>query len=134
MCIRDRWGTYAQVTTDIVDGLNFTGSVRYDKNENYDGSFTPRLALVYSFGKASNIRASYQTGFRNPDTQNQYIFFPTGTVTLLGTAKANAERYGIMEGGAWSGSSYAAYLNSGGTLNTQTGAPEGGNPALLQEA
>ena len=127
------WGTYAQVKTDIVDGLNFTGSLRYDKNENYDGSFTPRIALVYSFGKASNIRASYQTGFRNPDTQNQYIFFPTGTVTLLGTAKANAERYGIMEGGAWSGNSYTAYLNSGGSLDA-SGTPIGGNPALLQEA
>ena len=38
-----------------------------------------------------------------------------------------------MEGGAWSGNSYSAYLNSGGSLDA-SGTAVGGNPALLQEA
>jgi iron complex outermembrane recepter protein len=126
------WGAFGQINTEIVDGLNFTGSLRYDKNQNYEGNVTPRLALVYSFGKNSNIRVNYQTGFRNPDTQSQFIFFPTGTSTLLGTAKANAERYGVMEGGAWSAASYGAFLQSGGVLDA-AGTPVGGNASLLTE-
>ena len=127
------WGAFAQVNTEIFDGFNFVGSLRYDKNKNYEGRVTPRVAAVYSFAETHNIRFSYQTGFRNPDTQSQFIFFPTGSTTLLGTAKANAERYGIMEGGAWTARSYLAYQQSGGTLNPSTGDPVGGNPSLLKE-
>ena len=127
------WGAFAQVNTEIFDGFNFVGSLRYDKNKNYEGRVTPRVAAVYSFAETHNIRFSYQTGFRNPDTQSQFIFFPTGSTTLLGTAKANAERYGIMEGGAWTARSYLAYQQSGGTLDPSTGDPIGGNPSLLKE-
>ena len=128
------FGAFAQVNTEVFDGFRFIGSLRYDKNQNYEGRVTPRVAAVYSFAEKHNLRFSYQTGFRNPDTQSQFIFFPTGTSTLLGTARENAERYGVMEGNAWTRDSYQAYLLSGGTLDPATGDPIGGNPAILQEA
>ena len=128
------WGAFAQVNTEVFDGFRFIGSLRYDKNQNYEGRVTPRIAAVYTFSETHNLRFSYQTGFRNPDTQSQFIFFPTGTSTLLGTAKENAERYGVMEGNAWTNASYQAYLLSGGTLDPATGDPTGGNAALLKEA
>ena len=128
------FGAFAQVNTEVFDGFRFIGSLRYDKNQNYEGRVTPRVAAVYSFAEKHNLRLSYQTGFRNPDTQSQFIFFPTGTSTLLGTARENAERYGVMEGNAWTSASYQQYLLSGGRLDPATGDPIGGNPALLQEA
>lgn len=127
----DEFGFYTQVSKTFAEALKLTGSLRYDKNENFDGRVTPRVSAVYTFSQNHNIRASFQTGFRNPDTQAQFIFFPVGTNTLLGSAKANAERYGIHEGGAWSRSSYEAYLASGGTLAAD-GTPTGGDPSLLQ--
>jgi len=130
----NEFGSFLQVNKEIFTGFKFIGSARYDKNSNYKGRVTPRVAAVYTFADKHNLRFSYQTGFRNPDTQSQYIYFPAGSTILLGTARDNAERYGVMEGGAWTRSSYNAYLASGGILDETTGNPTGGNPALLQEA
>ena len=125
------WGAFVQLYREIFTGLKLAGSLRYDKNKNYEGRLTPRFSGVYTFAETHNIRVSYQTGFRNPDTQSQFIFFPTGTSTILGTARANAERYGVMEGGAYTNASYQAFLASGGTLDAETGAIVGGNADLL---
>ncbi len=128
----DEFGGYAQIAKTFADALKLTGSLRYDKNENFDGQVTPRISAVYSFSGDQNIRASFQTGFRNPDTQAQFIYFPSSGGTLVGSTKANAERYGIHNGGAYSKVSYDAYRASGGSLDPITGAPTGGNASLLQ--
>jgi iron complex outermembrane recepter protein len=128
----DEYGIYTQISKNFNDALNLTGSVRYDKNENFEGRVTPRISAVYTFASTHNIRASFQTGFRNPDTQAQYIYFPAGINTLLGSSRENAERYGVHEGGAWSRASYEAYRASGGFIDPETGTPVGGNDKLLQ--
>lgn len=90
------YGLYTQLTKKFLnDRLKFTGSARYDKSKNFDGSVSPRLSLVYSGGEAKNhnFRASYQTGFRNPSTQEQYIGFNIGNIVLIGSAKDNLTRY-----------------------------------------
>lgn len=130
----NEYGVYTQISKTLAESLKLTGSIRYDKNENFEGRFTPRVSAVYTFLQNHNIRASFQTGFRNPDTQAQFIYFPVGTNTLLGSAEANAARYGVHNGGAWTRASYEAYLASGGTLDATTGAPTGGNPTLLETA
>lgn len=127
----DEYGFYTQISKTLADALKLTGSLRFDKNENFEGRITPRVSAVYTFSETHNIRASFQTGFRNPDTQAQYIYFPVGTNTLLGSARENAERYGLHEGGAYTLDSYNAYLGSGGSLGS--GAPVGGDPSLLRE-
>lgn len=106
------YGAYMQASK-ALGNLKLQGSLRYDKNDNFDGQITPRLSAVYSIGEAKNhnIRVSYQTGFRNPTNQGQYIYFPTTNI-LLGGTRDNAERYGIFEGGAWSEASYLEYLAS----------------------
>lgn len=128
------FGGYLQVAKTIAEKLKLTGSVRYDKNENFDGQFSPRLSAVYEVTSNHNIRASFQTGFRNPDTQAQFIYFPSSGGTLLGSTEANAARYGIHNGGAWTQESYNAYRASGGVIDPATGTPTGGNTALLQTA
>ncbi len=92
----DEYGVYAQLQKKFMDDrLKFTGSVRYDKAKNFEGNYSPRVSLVYSAGekKQHNLRASFQTGFRNPSTQDQYIGFNVGPAVLVGSAPDNLLRY-----------------------------------------
>ena len=92
----DEYGIYTQVQKKFMDDrLKFTGSIRYDKADNFDGNYSPRVSLVYSAGEAKNhiFRGSFQTGFRNPTTQDQYIGFNVGNAILLGSAPDNLTRY-----------------------------------------
>ncbi len=129
----NEFGGYAQIAKTFAESLKLTGSLRYDKNENFDGQITPRLSAVYTFSQNHNIRASFQTGFRNPDTQAQFIYFPSSSGTLLGSTEANAARYGVHNGGAWTQESYNAFRASGGSLAAD-GTPTGGNSTLLVTA
>ncbi|MFN7331409.1 MAG: TonB-dependent receptor domain-containing protein, partial [Flavobacterium sp.] len=90
------YGIYTQIQKKFLDDrLKFKGSIRYDKSQNFDGDYSPRLSLVYSAGEQRNhnFRASFQTGFRNPTTQDQYIGFNVGSAVLLGSAPDNLDRY-----------------------------------------
>lgn len=98
----NEYGVYTQIQKKMMDDrLKFTGSIRYDKSENFDGNFTPRVSFAYAAGenKNHNFRASFQTGFRNPTTQDQYIGLNSGASILLGTAPDNLDRYTINNGG-----------------------------------
>jgi len=92
----NEYGTYVQLQKKFMeDRFKFTGSIRYDKATNFDGNYSPRLSLTYAAGKEKqhNFRASYQTGFRNPSTQDQYIGFNVGYAVLVGSAPDNLLRY-----------------------------------------
>ena len=92
----EEYGAYMQLSKKFADErLKFTGSARYDKAQNFDGNLSPRLALVYSAGenRNHNFRASFQTGFRNPTTQDQYIGLDLGAAILVGSAEDNLDRY-----------------------------------------
>lgn len=101
------YGAYTQVTKKFIDDrLKFTGSVRYDKAQNFDGNVSPRVSLVYSGGESRrhNFRGSFQTGFRNPSTQDQYIGFNVGSALLLGSAPDNLTRFSEVRGNDIDGS------------------------------
>lgn len=91
------FGAYTQVQKKFLkeERLKFTGSVRYDKSELFDGQFSPRVSFVYSAGKNKNhnIRASFQTGFRNPTTQDLFIGLDLGPFALIGSAADNLSRF-----------------------------------------
>jgi outer membrane receptor protein involved in Fe transport len=90
------FGAYAQGSKLFMeDRLKLVASVRYDKSQNFDGKVSPRVSFVYSAGanKTHNFRASYQTGFRNPTTQDQYIGLDLGPYALIGSAPENLDRY-----------------------------------------
>jgi outer membrane receptor protein involved in Fe transport len=130
----DEYGVYTQISKTFAESLKLTGSLRYDKNENFEGQITPRFSAVYTFNQSHNIRGSFQTGFRNPDTQAQFIYFPSSGGTLLGSTEANASRYGVHNGGSWTQASYNAFRAAGGSLDPVTGDPGGADPALLVTA
>jgi outer membrane receptor protein involved in Fe transport len=93
----DEFGVYTQMQKKFLedDRLKLTTSIRYDKAQNFDGNFSPRVSLAYAAGenKNQNFRASFQTGFRNPTTQDQYIGLNAGRAYLVGSAPDNLDRY-----------------------------------------
>ena len=127
----DEYGVYGQVQKKFMkkERLKFTGSVRYDKSQNFDGSYSPRLSLVYSAGanKQHNFRASYQTGFRNPTTQDQYIGLNLGPFALIGSAPDNLSRF--VETFPVSAAGQA--INGGNAIATLSGVEAYGNSFTL---
>lgn len=92
----NEYGMYTQLQKRLMeDRLKLTGSMRYDKSKNFDGNYSPRISAVYSAGEQKNhtFRGSFQTGFRNPTTQDQYIGFNVGSAALVGSAPDNLTRF-----------------------------------------
>lgn len=83
-------GAYIQATRRLFnDVLKLTFSGRYDKNENFEGRFTPRATAVVTVAKNNNIRLSYQSAYRFPSTQQQFINLNVGGgVQLIGGDKS----------------------------------------------
>ena len=92
----DESAAYIQMSKKMLDDrLKLATSLRYDQQKNFDGNFSPRFSAVYSAGahKEHNFRMSFQTGFRNPSTQDLYIGLDLGPITLVGAAPDNWDRY-----------------------------------------
>jgi len=90
-------GAYVQATRRLFDDkLKLTVSGRYDKNNNFEGRFTPRATAVWTVAKNNNIRLSYQTAYRFPSTQQQYIDLTIGGgIQLIGGNKSFQQYYGF---------------------------------------
>lgn len=81
----NEWGAYAQVSKKLFgEKLILSASGRYDKNENFEGKFTPRFTALIKVAEGNNIRLSYQTAYKFPTTQQQWIKLNVGDAILLG--------------------------------------------------
>jgi outer membrane receptor protein involved in Fe transport len=118
----NEYGGFLQVGKKLLnDKVHLIGSIRYDKNENFDGRFTPRIAGVFTVAPQQNIRVSYQTGYRNPTNQDQYIDLPIRANTrLIGGLP------GIIAG-------HDLYNNKGYTLTSVQQFQATGDPTKLQQ-
>jgi outer membrane receptor protein involved in Fe transport len=80
----NEWGLYLQATRKLAnDHLTIIASGRYDKNENFDGKFTPRVSFVIKVAEDNNIRLSYQQAYRFGSTQQQWINLDVGGGAIL---------------------------------------------------
>jgi len=90
----DEIGTYVQASKNVFDEkLDLQGSIRFDKNEFFDGQFSPRFSAVYTVANTHNFRASFQQGFRIPTTQTQFIDLDVVTRRLVGSNPILVDRY-----------------------------------------
>lgn len=125
----NEYGAFAQAGKKFGELFKLTVAGRYDKSTNFEGRFTPRITGVFTVAKNNNIRLSFQTGYRNPTTQNQYIDLSVGggSQRLIGGLPEFLTKYGLNSEATkgYTESSYRSYLASviGGTPN----------PALLQK-
>ena len=77
-------GGYIQATKKLFnDFMKLTVSGRYDNNQNFTGRFTPRITGLFKVAENNNIRISYQTAYRFPSTQQQWIDLDVGGNTRL---------------------------------------------------
>ncbi len=142
----NEYGVYTQMQKelDLNDNvkLKLTGSIRYDKSEFFDGFLSPRLSAGFTINENHNIRASWQTGFRNPTTQDLFIGLDAGRAILVGAAPDNLDRYVRSHPVSASGqalgqpasveqSGRAAYENSYLAASVANFAATG-NPAVLE--
>ncbi|RYF16719.1 MAG: TonB-dependent receptor [Flavobacteriales bacterium] len=125
----NEYGAFGQIGKKFFnDKVKFTFAGRYDKSMNFEGRFTPRITGVFTVAKNNNIRASYQTGYRNPTTQNQYIDLSVGGGSqrlIGGLPEIIFGKYNLNGNKAFTDVSYRAFLAS-----AATGTP---NPTLLQQ-
>ncbi|HRD56616.1 MAG TPA: TonB-dependent receptor [Ferruginibacter sp.] len=89
----DEFGAFIQASRDITSYLKISASGRYDKNENFEGRFTPRLTAVVKVAPNNNIRLSYQTAYRFPSTQQQWIDLDLNSYKLIGGNKYFVDKY-----------------------------------------
>jgi|SaaInl6LU_22_DNA_1037377.scaffolds.fasta_scaffold01581_7 iron complex outermembrane recepter protein len=140
------YGVYTQVQKELELSseleLKLTGSVRYDKSEFFDGFFSPRLSAGLTINRDHNIRASVQTGFRNPTTQDLFIGLDAGRAILVGSAPSNLDRWtrdydvsatgqALGQGSSITQTGAAAYNNSY-TLSSVEAFGATSNPNALQ--
>jgi outer membrane receptor protein involved in Fe transport len=119
-------GAYAQLSQRLFnDILKLTVSGRYDKNVNFAGHFTPRASAVLKLMKDHNLRFSYQSAYRFPTTQNQWINLNTSQGRLMGGLPQLRDFYKFSTNPAYTLASVTAFGQS-----AALGAP---NPALLKE-
>lgn len=123
--------------------LKLTGSARYDKSEFFDGFVSPRISAGLTVNRDHNIRASFQTGFRNPTTQDLFIGLDAGPYVLIGAAPSNPGRYshpyevstsaqiGLGQPATITQTGEAAYTNSYSRASVEAFA-ESTNPADLK--
>ena len=125
------YGAYMQVAKKLMnDKLKLTGSIRFDKNENFDGQINPRISGVYAIAENHNFRTSYQTGFRNPTTQGQHIDLDIISGRLLGGLPQYSKHYNIYEN-AYTSTSVEAYTAAVAAAGSVLGIIDPANLALL---
>ena len=139
-------GVYTQLVKGFLneERMTLTAAARYDKNEFFDGQVTPRVSLSYQAGeyKNHNFRVGFQTGFRNPSTQDLFIGLDVGRARLLGSSPASLDAwnrdYGVSANGQALGvpatvtlNGNSAFDNSFSVASVQAFAATG-NPALLE--
>ena len=90
----NEFGGYVQASKALADDrLKLQASVRYDKNEFFEGQLSPRVSAVGTVADNHNIRGSFQRGFRIPTTQDQFIDLDVVTRRLIGSNDLLVDRY-----------------------------------------
>ena len=87
------YGGYLQATRQIFERLKLAVSGRYDKNQNFKGRFTPRVTALVKLAENNNLRISYQTAYRFPTNQQQWIDLQVGSTRLIGSNPYFATAY-----------------------------------------
>ncbi|HSB91820.1 MAG TPA: TonB-dependent receptor, partial [Flavitalea sp.] len=115
----NEYGAYLQAQKRFFDDvLKLTASIRYDKNENFDGRFTPRVTAVVKVAKDNNIRASYQMAYRFPSAQDQYINLQTPGALLIGGLPQFNTFFRFDESPAYTATSVGEFRDSSGSQPT----------------
>lgn len=105
-------GAFVQLSRSFWrERVRFITAGRYDKNQNFKGQITPRIAVMFALDddKKHIVRFAYQTGFRMPTLQAQYLDLDLGPFKFIGGLTPSDRAYGII-GNNYSLASVQAFL------------------------
>ena len=77
----------------IQDKIKLSGTLRLDKNENFNFNFSPASSIVLTPNNQDIFRVSFSSAIRNPTLSDQYLYYNVGRAILIG----NLEGHGINE-------------------------------------
>ncbi len=90
------WGSFLNLSRGFLNKtLQVNAAVRYDKSENFQGHFSPRISARYAWKKRHFFRASLLQGYRNPGAREQFINQDLATARILGGLNGIYNSYGI---------------------------------------
>ena len=78
------YGIYSGIKHSPSDDLTLTGTVRLDKNENFDFLVSPAATAVWNVDQNNTIRGSLSSAIRNPTLADQFLNYEIGGAVLLG--------------------------------------------------
>ena len=117
-------GAYIQATKKLFhDQFKIIGSLRVDKNSNFNAQLSPRLSLVYTVKSKNSVntfRASATSAFRTPTLQDQYLYLNLGQIILVGNEHGLSNLYTLNS------------VNNALSIINQT--PNGSNVAAAEAA
>lgn len=94
----NQFGTYIQINKNFIDDhLRVTGAFRYDKNQNFESQYTPRVSLIYFIDKLKehSIRGTFQTAYRFPSASDQWVDINAGIFRTIGGMPEVQNKYGF---------------------------------------
>lgn len=80
----NEFGLYGGGTMNVENKWKISGSLRADKNQNFNLVFSPAASVVYLPRPNTTLRASFSSAIRNPTLNDQYLFYNVGRAILLG--------------------------------------------------
>jgi outer membrane receptor protein involved in Fe transport len=109
----NEFGGFVQVQKRLLnDVLKLTASGRYDKSMNFKGRLTPRVTAAIRVARDNNIRLSFQTAYRFPSTQDQYINLNTPGSKLIGALASFQTFYNFTNNPVYTAESIGSYRGS----------------------
>jgi outer membrane receptor protein involved in Fe transport len=78
-------GAYTGVEKKLADDkVTLAGTLRADKNQNFDLLLTPAVSVVWKPREQDFLRFSFSSAIRNPTLTDQYLFLNVGPAILVG--------------------------------------------------
>jgi iron complex outermembrane receptor protein len=94
--IRNRWGIYVEDVWDPLKSLRLTLGARYDRYNDFGGTFNPRMGFNWEFIKNYSLKFSYGTAYRAPSFGELGL---ANNPVLLGNSMLNPEEVKTFETG-----------------------------------
>jgi len=94
----NQFGTFVQINKNLLaDRLRITGAFRFDKNQNFEAQYTPRLSTIYFLDarKEHSIRGTFQTAYRFPSASDQWVDINAGIFRTIGGMPEVQNKYGF---------------------------------------
>lgn len=94
----NQFGSFLQASKNLInDRLRVTGAFRFDKNQNFEAQYTPRVSLIYFLdaSKEHSIRGTFQTAYRFPSASDQWVDINAGIYRTIGGMPEVQNKYGF---------------------------------------